>query len=405
MPHYGDFEYSQLGSRIIIDKYTGSAKSVDIPAQIDDVPVTSIAGEAFFCCFSPTSITIPNSVTSIGDMAFSLCSSLTSITVPNSVTSIGDMAFAHCSSLTNITIPDSITFIGYMVFDDCEALTTIDFPRSLINVAGKDDSITRFLKENTYKIRYCGLQSDSKKIIETLKNDVDVSESILNLIEQIETLSSSKKHINENNFITKIFNDIEVSYRKQKELSINPVVNLITLINSLSNKKMDNALLYAQKSYKNIANINLQIEIALKKLIILLKSPYVISPQQIQSFRERLYKAYGDLSGVYFAHTNEKASTKINGAINAFAQKARNENVIFVLDTTLFGSATNGLLVTDKNIYMKDFLEYKKSLPLEQVKKVDIVKDNLIINNEYKLSVVGVNFRLTDMLEEIRNFF
>ena len=42
---------------------------------------------------------IPDSVTSIGDEAFFVCYSLSSVTIGNSVTSIGENAFYYCLSL------------------------------------------------------------------------------------------------------------------------------------------------------------------------------------------------------------------------------------------------------------------------------------------------------------------
>ena len=79
------------------DRYSGE---VVIPSSITvegkEYTVTSIGYQAFYECYSLTSVTIPNSVTSIGEWAFSDCSGLTSVTIPNSVTSIGKSVFEYC---------------------------------------------------------------------------------------------------------------------------------------------------------------------------------------------------------------------------------------------------------------------------------------------------------------------
>ena len=96
--------------------------------------VTSIERAAFYQCSFLTSVVIPNSVTSIGKEAFIYCSSLTSITIPNSVTNIGQSAFKGCSSLTSIKIPNSVTSIEYGVFFDCSALTSVEIPNSVTSI-------------------------------------------------------------------------------------------------------------------------------------------------------------------------------------------------------------------------------------------------------------------------------
>ena len=143
--------------------------------------VTSIGDEAFYLCFSLTSVTIPESVTSIGNSAFENCSGLTSIIIPNSVTSIGldafsltewfnnqqdgmiyvglvayrykgkmptntsiiisegtkgigGGAFSGCSGLTSITIPNSLTSIGDNAFEECRGLTSVIIPNSVTSI-------------------------------------------------------------------------------------------------------------------------------------------------------------------------------------------------------------------------------------------------------------------------------
>jgi hypothetical protein len=191
MPVLDGLDYEIVNDRsVTITKYTGSAATLYIPAQIQGLPVTSIGERAFRNCSSLTSVTIPPSVTSIGDFAFLYCSSLTNITVdyrnpdyasvdgvlfdkgiqtiisypagkrirtytipssvmsigdyafygcrilasviiPSSVMSIGGWAFYDCSSLTSITIPSSVTFIGQGAFHSCSSLTNITIPSSV----------------------------------------------------------------------------------------------------------------------------------------------------------------------------------------------------------------------------------------------------------------------------------
>ena len=131
---YESLTYKNYGDYIEISGCNASATSVEIPSEIDGVPVTSIGYGAFHLCSGLTSINIPNSVTSIGDYAFYNCSSLTSITISNSVTSIGVRAFNGCTCLTSITIPDSVTNIGASAFSGCSSLTSIIIPDSVTSI-------------------------------------------------------------------------------------------------------------------------------------------------------------------------------------------------------------------------------------------------------------------------------
>ncbi len=120
----------------ITDCDNEAAGELEIPAEIDGKPVTSIGDGAFSVCSGLTKITIPNGVTSIRDGAFSNCSGLTEITIPDSVTSIGDNAFSDCSGLTEITIPDSVTSIRAGTFSNCSGLTEITIPDSVTSIGG-----------------------------------------------------------------------------------------------------------------------------------------------------------------------------------------------------------------------------------------------------------------------------
>ena len=155
----------------IIEKETNTLVAGCMNTHIPN-SVTSIGNNAFYNCFTLTSVTIPNSVTSIGDYAFSSCTGLTSIKISNNVTNIGGKAFKDCTGLkkvivsniaawcrisfsnntanplyyahhlysdenteiTNLVIPDGETSIGNSAFYNCSGLTSIEIPNSVTSI-------------------------------------------------------------------------------------------------------------------------------------------------------------------------------------------------------------------------------------------------------------------------------
>ncbi len=162
----------------IIGCFPDAAK-INIPNQIDGLPVTVIGENAFSGCADLTEIHIPSSVTDIGDYAFSSsalkeiiipdcvknigvgvfsgcdeiitagigngvtaiselaffgCGSLESVALSDSVKEIGGEAFYDCSSLSDIIIPDSVAVIGDSAFSGCASLTGITIPADVTDI-------------------------------------------------------------------------------------------------------------------------------------------------------------------------------------------------------------------------------------------------------------------------------
>ena len=83
---------------------------MEIPAELDGIPVTSIQSFAFGWCGRLVSVTIPEGVTSVGDTAFGNCYILESVSIPDSLVSIGKSAF-RSERLTEIAVsPDHPLF-------------------------------------------------------------------------------------------------------------------------------------------------------------------------------------------------------------------------------------------------------------------------------------------------------
>jgi len=129
----------------------------------------SIAGHAFYNCYSLSTITMYDSLISIGENAFYSCISLTYIDIPRNVTTIESNAFTYCMALLtynvspdnihytsqdgvlynkdmselfaypkakagSFTIPPTVISIGTSAFEECTSLTNIQIPNSVSEI-------------------------------------------------------------------------------------------------------------------------------------------------------------------------------------------------------------------------------------------------------------------------------
>ncbi len=134
--------YENLTYEVMYDEYvvikscSTMAMSVEIPGQIDGLPVTEIGTGAFYNCTVLTEVVIPDSVLTIGNEAFKGCTLLTEVELPKGLTGIGNSAFDE-SALTSVTIPDSVTSMGaglYNVFGNCDALESVTLGSGLTQI-------------------------------------------------------------------------------------------------------------------------------------------------------------------------------------------------------------------------------------------------------------------------------
>lgn len=133
---YGDvLQYNVYSDHIEIFGYnsnsTNEVTDVEIPAEIDGLPVTTICNMAFYADSAITSVTIPDSVTTIGHSAFVSCTGLTTMTIPDSVTSMSYSTFSGCSNLISVTLSDNITSLELNTFKNCSSLVSVDLPANL----------------------------------------------------------------------------------------------------------------------------------------------------------------------------------------------------------------------------------------------------------------------------------
>ena len=119
-----EFIYNSDGDSINIVKYVGNLYDVEIPSELDGMPVTTIGVAAFQNNPSVRRVKLPLTIRSIGDWAFSYMADLQVVTLQPGIESIGANAFTGDAKLTELKLPDTLTKIGINVIDK-DALTKI----------------------------------------------------------------------------------------------------------------------------------------------------------------------------------------------------------------------------------------------------------------------------------------
>ncbi len=123
------FEFDKSTGTIL--KYNGLVSTyIEIPNQIDGVPVKKIGPEAF-ARRGLVSVVLPNQLEEIGPKAFSW-NYLDSITIPASVKKIDTNAFRVAGTLTNLKFEEgNLKEIAPFAFCGCSGLVSIRLPNSL----------------------------------------------------------------------------------------------------------------------------------------------------------------------------------------------------------------------------------------------------------------------------------
>lgn len=144
-PDASEFKYNYDATieGVVITGYTGDAKRIRVPSELDGDTVKKLEGEYYHGTYYPaidtcTYVEIPDTVTVIGDYAFASWSyegsPLEEIILPEKLESIGKEAFHECKKLTSIKIPEGVTTIEKKTFGSCTALEEVIFPSTLTSI-------------------------------------------------------------------------------------------------------------------------------------------------------------------------------------------------------------------------------------------------------------------------------
>lgn len=123
-----DYTYEVNGGEVTITKYNGpsAVTEIEIPAEIDGMPVTAIGERMFMFNRTLTAVVIPDSVKTIGESAFQGCTKLESVNIPAGLTTLANHAFDSCRSIRSVNIPAGVTSIGENAFNGCSMLESVE---------------------------------------------------------------------------------------------------------------------------------------------------------------------------------------------------------------------------------------------------------------------------------------
>lgn len=139
---YGSIYYTADSDSVTIVGCAAHTSALDIPSEIDGLPVTEVKAGAFSDHAELGSITLPDSLEFIGEMAFWGCRSLESIYIPANVHTIERAAFVECTSLTEINVDENSAYYksddGVLFSKDGTYLLCCPYSKSVVDYVVPD---------------------------------------------------------------------------------------------------------------------------------------------------------------------------------------------------------------------------------------------------------------------------
>ena len=131
-----EYIYNVYSDHVELVKYIGLKRTVDIPSEIDGLPVTHIGFDCFAMAWRIkfVSITIPDTVTTIYHGAFRGCANIREMKLPSGLKYIGNYAFAFLKDLEQIEIPENVVSLGMGAFRNCFNIKAVTIPNETLRI-------------------------------------------------------------------------------------------------------------------------------------------------------------------------------------------------------------------------------------------------------------------------------
>lgn len=132
-----DLAFRLYTDHAVVTKKLTTVADVEIPACVEELPVTGIERSVFSGSKYTESVTFPDTLTNIRYCAFYKTNKLKTVSTPPSVRIIDRSAFSTCANLRTVEIAEGCTHLGYRAFGNCKALEKITIPATVRQIGGE----------------------------------------------------------------------------------------------------------------------------------------------------------------------------------------------------------------------------------------------------------------------------
>lgn len=157
---YGEFGYAEVDGEAYITVCTSVDSVVEVPAEINGLPVTCIYAGAFFQN-GLTEVVLPDTIKTIESLAFYMCGNLKSVTLHDGIVEIKNNAFDSCTALESVNISGTCETIGQEVFLGCNSLKEINISAAEGGNYSSEDGVL-YNKDKTVLVAYPAARSEKK---------------------------------------------------------------------------------------------------------------------------------------------------------------------------------------------------------------------------------------------------
>ena len=127
-----EYVYLRTEQGIEILEYIGQASVLEMPDELDGVPITSVGAGAFQQAYSLRAVTLSANISTLEDWAFADLYRLEQVMLGEKLTDIGENTFSGCVALREIYLPQGIEQLPQSTFEGCVNLRVLADPDSEI---------------------------------------------------------------------------------------------------------------------------------------------------------------------------------------------------------------------------------------------------------------------------------